>query len=175
MGQLDLGFDLSGELWVEIKADGGEWFGDDISDANDIIAGKSYYYNATTRATQWTLPECPDVKILTQEEVEQLQKKMAEEGTRRESILRRITLQNRLLSQMVMAWVHIHHLEECLLLVDHQVDVEDHHLGACLPGECLAQEALVCSHGLWVVLLLIFSQVNVIPCYILNILIFILR
>ena len=128
---------------MEIKADGGEWFGDDISDANDIIAGKSYYYNATTRATQWTLPECPDVKILTQEEVEQLQKKMAEEGTRRESIMRRITLQNRLLSQMVMAWVDIHHLEECLLLVDHQVDVEDHHskclsLSKCFPlSKCL--------------------------------------
>ena len=53
--QLDLGIDLSGEIWMETKADGGEWFGDDISDANDIIAGKSYYYNATTRATQWTL------------------------------------------------------------------------------------------------------------------------
>merc|ERR1719357_314462 len=60
----DLGIDLSGEIWVETKADG----------------GKSYYYNATTRATQWTLPEGPDVKILTQEEVEQLQKKMAEGG-----------------------------------------------------------------------------------------------
>merc|ERR1712013_961203 len=60
----DLGIDLSGEIWVETKADG----------------GKSYYYNATTRATQWTLPEGPDVKILTQDEVEQLQKKMAEGG-----------------------------------------------------------------------------------------------
>merc|ERR1719357_2045161 len=60
----DLGIDLSGEIWVETKADG----------------GKSYYYNATTRATQWTLPEGPDVKILTQDEVEKLQKKMTEGG-----------------------------------------------------------------------------------------------
>jgi len=50
----DLGIDLSGEVWVETKAD----------------EGKSCYYNATTRATQWTLPEGPDVKILIQEEVE---------------------------------------------------------------------------------------------------------
>merc|ERR1712083_238661 len=60
----DLGIDLSGEIWVETKADG----------------GKSYYYNATTRATQWTLPQGKDVKILTQDEVEVLQKKMQESG-----------------------------------------------------------------------------------------------
>ena len=42
--------------------------------------GKMYYYNAATRATQWTKPEGPDVKILTQEEVEKLQKKMGEGG-----------------------------------------------------------------------------------------------
>ena len=66
--------------------------------------------------------------------------------------MRRIILQNRLLSQMVMAWVDLHHLEECLLLVDHLVDLEDHHLGACLPGECLVQEALVCPPGVWVAL-----------------------
>ena len=42
--------------------------------------GKMYYYNAATRATQWTKPEGPDVKILTQEEVEKLQKKMGEAG-----------------------------------------------------------------------------------------------
>merc|ERR1719220_980751 len=53
--------DLSGEIWVETKAEG----------------GKSYYYNATTRATQWTKPEGEGVKILTQSEVEALQKKMA--------------------------------------------------------------------------------------------------
>merc|ERR1719400_2048937 len=53
--------DLSGEIWVETKAEG----------------GKSYYYNATTRATQWTKPEGDGVKILTQSEVEALQKKMA--------------------------------------------------------------------------------------------------
>merc|ERR1712089_36304 len=52
--------DLSGEIWVETKSDG----------------GKSYYYNATTRATQWTKPEGENVKILTQGEVEALQKKI---------------------------------------------------------------------------------------------------
>merc|ERR1719275_548338 len=63
--------DLSGEIWVETKAEG----------------GKSYYYNATTRATQWTKPEGEGVKILTQSEVEALQKKMAggdEEKEKRE-------------------------------------------------------------------------------------------
>merc|ERR1719319_2040039 len=55
--------DLSGEIWVETKAEG----------------GKSYYYNATTRATQWTKPEGEGVKILTQTEVEDLQKKMGSE------------------------------------------------------------------------------------------------
>ena len=54
----------SGEIWVETAAEG----------------GKMYYYNAATRATQWTKPEGPDVKILTQEEVEKLQKKMGEGG-----------------------------------------------------------------------------------------------
>ena len=42
--------------------------------------GKMYYYNAATRATQWTKPEGPDVKILTQEEVEKLQKMMGGVG-----------------------------------------------------------------------------------------------
>ena len=56
--------DLSGEVWVETAAEG----------------GKVYYYNAATRATQWTKPEGPDVKILSQGEVEKLQKKMGETG-----------------------------------------------------------------------------------------------
>ena len=56
--------DLSGEIWVETPAEG----------------GKMYYYNATTRATQWTKPEGADVKILTQDEVEKLQKKMNDGG-----------------------------------------------------------------------------------------------
>ena len=60
--QDDVGIDLSGEIWVETKAEG----------------GKFYYYNAATRATQWTKPEGPDVKILNQEEVERLQKKMGD-------------------------------------------------------------------------------------------------
>ena len=45
--------DMSGEVWVETKS------GD----------GKSYYYHAKTRETTWTLPEGPNVKILTQEQV----------------------------------------------------------------------------------------------------------
>jgi hypothetical protein len=44
------------------------------------LPGKVYYYNAATRATQWTKPEGPDVKILTQEEVEKLQKKVGGAG-----------------------------------------------------------------------------------------------
>ena len=62
--QEDIGIDLSGEVWVETAAEG----------------GKVYYYNAATRATQWTKPEGPDVKILSQGEVEKLQKKMGEGG-----------------------------------------------------------------------------------------------
>ena len=58
----DVGVDLSGEIWVETAAEG----------------GKMYYYNAATRATQWTKPEGPDVKVLSQDEVEKLQKKMNE-------------------------------------------------------------------------------------------------
>jgi transcription elongation regulator 1 len=45
-----------------------------------LVAGKIYYYNAATRATQWTKPEGPDVKILTQDEVEKLQKKVGGAG-----------------------------------------------------------------------------------------------
>jgi hypothetical protein len=45
-----------------------------------FFAGKIYYYNAATRATQWTKPEGPDVKILTQDEVEKLQKKVGAGG-----------------------------------------------------------------------------------------------
>ena len=55
-GQKKQSEELSGEIWVETKAEG----------------GKCYYYNANTRATQWTKPEGPDVKILSQEEVEKM-------------------------------------------------------------------------------------------------------
>ncbi|KAG1680715.1 Transcription elongation regulator 1 [Nymphon striatum] len=46
--------DLSGEIWVENKA------GD----------GKVYYYNARTRESAWTKPTGPNIKILTQSQVE---------------------------------------------------------------------------------------------------------
>lgn len=55
---------LSGEVWVETKA------GD----------GKVYYYNARTRDTTWTKPDGPDVKILTQEQVESLAQAAAIQG-----------------------------------------------------------------------------------------------
>jgi hypothetical protein len=45
--------DLTGEIWVETKAN----------------EGKSYFYNARTRETTWTKPEGPAVKIITQEQV----------------------------------------------------------------------------------------------------------
>ncbi|CAH0763000.1 unnamed protein product [Bemisia tabaci] len=48
--------DFSGEIWVETKS--GE--------------GKSYYYNARTRETTWTKPEGGEVKIISQEQVEQM-------------------------------------------------------------------------------------------------------
>jgi len=47
------GMDLTGEIWVETKAN----------------EGKSYFYNARTRETTWTKPEGPAVKIITQEQV----------------------------------------------------------------------------------------------------------
>ncbi|CAG2060860.1 unnamed protein product, partial [Timema podura] len=48
------GMDLSGEIWVETKTS----------------EGKSYFYNARTRDTTWSKPEGPNVKIITQEQVQ---------------------------------------------------------------------------------------------------------
>lgn len=42
------------ELWVETKSDD----------------GKFYFYNACTRETTWTKPEGPNVKIISQSEIE---------------------------------------------------------------------------------------------------------
>jgi len=64
----DEDIDLSGDIWVETPAEG----------------GKIYYYNATTRATQWTKPEGDGVKILTQKEVEDLQKKIGNDDKEEE-------------------------------------------------------------------------------------------
>ncbi|XP_012526910.1 transcription elongation regulator 1 isoform X3 [Monomorium pharaonis] len=50
------GLDLNGEVWVETKA----------------ADGKSYYYNIRTRDTTWTKPEGPNVKVMVQDQLEQL-------------------------------------------------------------------------------------------------------
>ncbi|XP_017130665.1 transcription elongation regulator 1 isoform X2 [Drosophila elegans] len=50
------------EIWVETKAED----------------GRSYYYHAVTRETTWTRPEGPDVKIMTQAEVEEMAKRPAQ-------------------------------------------------------------------------------------------------
>lgn len=50
------------EIWVETKA------GDD----------RSYYYHAVTRETTWTRPDGPNVKIMTQAEVEEMAKRPAQ-------------------------------------------------------------------------------------------------
>ncbi|KAH1027397.1 hypothetical protein HUJ05_000911 [Dendroctonus ponderosae] len=46
--------DATNEIWVETKT--GE--------------GKSYYYNARSRETTWTKPEGPNIKVITQDQVE---------------------------------------------------------------------------------------------------------
>ncbi|KAK6639719.1 hypothetical protein RUM43_007994 [Polyplax serrata] len=48
--------DMSGEIWVETKSP----------------EGKPYYYHARTRETTWTKPEGPNIKVFTQEQVEQM-------------------------------------------------------------------------------------------------------
>lgn len=47
------------EIWVETKAED----------------GRSYYYHAVTRETTWTRPDGPNIKIMTQVEVEELAKR----------------------------------------------------------------------------------------------------
>lgn len=47
------------ELWVETKTED----------------GKSYYYHALTRETTWTKPEGPNIKVMTQAEIEEMNKK----------------------------------------------------------------------------------------------------
>ena len=57
-----LGIDLSGEVWVETKTE----------------EGKSYFYNARTRETTWSRPEeTPGVRILSQNQVEELTQQLA--------------------------------------------------------------------------------------------------
>ncbi|XP_053683234.1 transcription elongation regulator 1 [Sabethes cyaneus] len=49
------------ELWVETKT----------------AEGKSYYYHALTRETTWTRPDGPNIKVMTQSEVEAMNKQVA--------------------------------------------------------------------------------------------------
>lgn len=48
------GLDANSEIWVETKT----------------AEGKSYFYNARTRETTWTKPEGPNVKVISQDQVE---------------------------------------------------------------------------------------------------------
>lgn len=48
------GLDPNTEIWVETKTS----------------EGKSYFYNARTRETTWTKPEGPNVKVISQDQVE---------------------------------------------------------------------------------------------------------
>lgn len=51
------------ELWVETKTD----------------EGKSYFYHAITRETTWTRPEGPHIKIMSQSEVEAMNKQQIQQ------------------------------------------------------------------------------------------------
>lgn len=53
------------ELWVETKTD----------------EGKSYYYNAITRETTWNKPTGPQIKIMSQSEVEAMNKQQQTQST----------------------------------------------------------------------------------------------
>ncbi|EEB14665.1 transcription elongation regulator, putative [Pediculus humanus corporis] len=55
-GMMPTPIDMSGEIWVETKSP----------------EGKLYYYHARTRETTWTKPEGPNIKVYTQEQVEQM-------------------------------------------------------------------------------------------------------
>ncbi|KAJ8961879.1 hypothetical protein NQ318_021497 [Aromia moschata] len=48
------GIDPNTEIWVETKT----------------AEGKSYFYNARTRETTWTKPDSPNVKVISQDQVE---------------------------------------------------------------------------------------------------------
>ncbi|XP_011260944.1 transcription elongation regulator 1 isoform X2 [Camponotus floridanus] len=61
------GLDLNGEVWVETKA----------------ADGKSYYYNIRTRDTTWTKPEGPNVKVMVQDQLEQLVHGASKQATTR--------------------------------------------------------------------------------------------
>lgn len=50
----NVNIDVNSEIWVETKT--GE--------------GKSYYYNARTRETTWTKPDGPNLKVISQDQVE---------------------------------------------------------------------------------------------------------
>lgn len=57
------------EIWVETKAED----------------GRSYYYHAVTRETTWTRPDGPTVKIMTQNEVEEMAKRPAQGAGKQEA------------------------------------------------------------------------------------------